>query len=98
MNWNKTTAISTLILAVIGFGVAIYNIREADIARMDKHIAAEGHPRLVEQVKYTRELLEQRVANMERMLKDTMIELKELRADMKDIRACMHRIEARQKD
>lgn len=96
MNWSKTTAIGTAILALVGVGGVLYSIRESDITRMEKHIEQEGHPRLVEQVKHTRELLEQRMENLEKMVKGMSDNLNEVSKTVSDIRACMHRIEARQ--
>lgn len=93
MNANKITAICTAILALIASGVALYNIREADLARFEKHEAQEGHPRLVEQSKMTRELLEQRIGNIEDTMKSMVAEMKEIKSEVKEIRACMHRIE-----
>lgn len=102
MNSAKMTALATLalfIFAVIG-GLSgwLYMVREADISRMNEHIAQEGHPRLVEKAKGTRELLEVKIKSLE----DTMAEMKKaidsIQQNIVDIRACMHRMERREKN
>lgn len=96
MNANKITALFTALMAVIAAIVLAWNIREGDLEEFEKHIESEGHPRLVEQVKYTRELLEQRMTSMDASMQGMLAEFKEMKIEIKEIRSCMHRLEKQQ--
>lgn len=96
MNANKITAIGTAFMAIVAAIVLLWNIRQGDLEEFERHVDLDGHPRLVEQAKHTRELLEQRMSSLDASLQSMLAEFKEMKIEMKEIRACMHRIEKQQ--
>lgn len=93
MNANKLTAIGTAILAIIGFFTIGYQFHKDGMRKIDEHSALEGHPKLVSQNIATRELLDEKIKNIESTMASMLLEIKEMKAEMKEMRACMHRIE-----